>query len=302
MVDPMDNIALQARQGSVAAIIQILNEKLSDAGVRTRAMFEAGKLQLLCEAATPEQLEQSILVGRVQAMLEAIAPRNIHRVNINSRIVQEQQLLWLEEIHREPEKLLWSQEIRIRQPNPFQRWWDDRQHSDRASTKANLPKRSPKSSASQQFWRGIWGGVSLSVLLVLVGWAVTKWLGLDLLNAFQGEATPEVLPEAPPETPPAETSAPPEPPPPAVEAPDPFAQAVVLAQSAAVEGSSAQSAAEWLELAAQWQRAADLMAQVPAADPRYATAQNRVGQYQQNRQAALLQAETLQPSAEELPQ
>ena len=47
MVDSIENITKQARQGSVAAIIQVLNDKLADSGVRTRAIFEDGVLQLL---------------------------------------------------------------------------------------------------------------------------------------------------------------------------------------------------------------------------------------------------------------
>jgi hypothetical protein len=53
MRDPMDDIAQQARQGSVAAIIQTLNEQLVDVGIRTRAVLADGILQLLCEAAIP---------------------------------------------------------------------------------------------------------------------------------------------------------------------------------------------------------------------------------------------------------
>src|ERR671932_2720775 len=80
MRDPVDDIARQARQGSVAAIIQTLNEQLADVGVRTRAVFAAGVLQLLCEAATKEQLEQSVLIAQIRQILEDIAPRNIRRV------------------------------------------------------------------------------------------------------------------------------------------------------------------------------------------------------------------------------
>jgi len=108
MVAPVDNIAIQARQGSVAAIIQVLNEKLAEIGVRTRAVFTDGVLQLLCEAPKVDQLEQSTLVERIRQILEGISPRYIRRVNINTRIVREQQLLWLEEISRDPEnQLLW---------------------------------------------------------------------------------------------------------------------------------------------------------------------------------------------------
>lgn len=295
MVDPIDNIAYQARQGSVAAIIQILNEKLANSGVRVRAVFEDNKLQLLCEAATVGQLDQTVLVERVKGMLEAMSPRNIRRVSMHSRLVQEQQLLWLDEIRREPDNLLWSQEIRLRSPNPIQRWVQDMKHN-RSSTRSTLPKAAKKSD--QGFWRGIVGGVSLSLLVVVVGWAVSKWLGLGWADQVQtvltgeSEQPEEVEPEVEPEVVPVEVlpSEPEVPQPPDPPAFDPFAQAVVLAQQAADAGGEAQSAAEWLELAARWQRAADLMNQVDVDDPRYETAQNRVLLYQENRQTALAEA------------
>ena len=47
MVDRINDIAWQAHQGSVAAIIQVLNERLVMYSVRTRAVFVNGVLQLL---------------------------------------------------------------------------------------------------------------------------------------------------------------------------------------------------------------------------------------------------------------
>ncbi|MEB3337526.1 MAG: hypothetical protein VKJ46_08700, partial [Leptolyngbyaceae bacterium] len=182
MVDPIDNIAQQARQGSVAAIIQVLNEKLAGSGVRTRAFFEDGVLQLLCEAAQVSQLDQSVLVPEVQQILESISPRNIRRVNINSRIVQEQQLLWMKEIQRNPENQLWSQEIILARPNFFKQLIEDFQLRKTEANEANLSRStSPrKNRDQQQFWRGILGGASLSVFLLLAavgiyGWLNPKW-------------------------------------------------------------------------------------------------------------------------------
>ncbi|WP_416666583.1 hypothetical protein [Egbenema bharatensis] len=144
MVDSIDDIARQARQGSVSAIIQILNEKLADSGVRTRAVFEQGVLQLLCEAATPEQLEQSVLVPDVRRILEAIQPRRIRRVNINSRIVREQQLLWLEEINRDGvNQLLWSEEIVLNRPNFMQRFFRDLGDRPPLTPKPVFPRNLP---------------------------------------------------------------------------------------------------------------------------------------------------------------
>ncbi len=114
MVDIINDIAWQTRQGSVAAIIQLLNEKLVISGLRHIAIVADGVLQLLCEAATEEQLDQSTLVQEVQQILDSTVLGNIRTVNINSRIVREEQLLWLEEInHDRPSQLLWSQEITL---------------------------------------------------------------------------------------------------------------------------------------------------------------------------------------------
>ncbi len=288
MVDPMDDIARQARQGSVSAIIQLLNEKLAESGVRTRAVFGDGILQLLCEAATPEQLDQTPLVERVCQILEMIQPRNIRRININSRIVCEQQLLWLEEITREPENLLWTQAVTLKRRNPLKRLLEDwHTHQTSKSSAQKSPAMTKKQPESRLFWRGLAGGAGLSLLLLVVGWAMSDWLGLDLSSKIQAFTTQRSLPGASPE-------ATPSPPPPPNQ--DPFVQAVRIAEQAAVDGQAAKTAAEWLDLATRWQRASDLMTQVVSTDGRYQTAQNRITVYQQNSQAALAQAELLRPT------
>ncbi|GAB4153012.1 MAG: hypothetical protein Fur0046_32870 [Cyanobacteria bacterium J069] len=282
MVDPIDDIERQARQGSVSAVIQVLNERLADAGVRTRAVLDHGVLQLLCEAETPAQLDQQTLTEEVRYILERLSPQGIRRVNINSRIVREQQLLWLEDIQRDPKKqLLWSQEITLPPQNPLKRMLEDWRYN-RMVEGAKPAGQSPTEAREQkQFWRGILiGGLSLGVLALLVGWALADWLGVPLprpLEQLASPASPEVAEPAPTPSP----------------TPDPFVQAVRLAELAAQDGQSAQTSADWLDLASRWQRAADLMAQVPATDSRYTTAQNRTELYRENSNAALQQAERL---------
>lgn len=286
MIQSIDEIALQARQGSISAIIQILNEKLADSGVRTRAMLEGGVLQLLCEAPSPEQLEQTTLVERIRYLLEGISPQKIRRVNINSRIVREQQLLWLDEIQRDPQgQLLWSQEICLKRPNPLKRWQEDRKLTRDAAAIAPIPKSESRAkSAARHFWRGILvGGSSLGLLLILVGWAVSDWLGYRMPEQFLQSANEAPASPEPVDSPVAATTS----------SPDPFVEAVRLAEQAVNAGQTAQSSAEWLELASRWQKAADLMAQVPANDSRYATAQNRTVLYSQNSEAAQQRAAAL---------
>ncbi|MBD1810779.1 hypothetical protein QUA62_17680 [Microcoleus sp. MON1_C1] len=289
MANPIDDIARQAREGSVASIIQILNDELAQVGVRARAVFAEGVLQLLCEAATPQMLEESSLVDRVREILERISPHNIRRVNINSRLVREHQLLWLEEISRDPDnQLLWSQEIKLRKPNLFKRLATAHHERQALSGKRALPRMAIPRSMQQprQFQRGIVGGISLTVLLLAAVAAIYKGLNSQVPNSTQ--ATTQAVATAPSsEAKPAlkiskET---------VNSAVDSFAQAVRVAEQAATEGKTAQSREDWLVVAAKWQQASDLMAAVPSKHPRYTTALNRTALYRQNSDKAQQEAQ-----------
>ncbi|MBD2104396.1 hypothetical protein [Leptolyngbya sp. FACHB-261] len=310
-VSAVDDIFSQAHQGSVAAIIQVLNEKLADQGIRTRAVREEGVLQLLCEAAGTEQLEQSSLVERIRQILEAIAPREIRRIKINSRIVREQQLLWLEEINRDPEgQLLWSEEITLAKPSLLKRLSPSQKRPRAKFERTALPLPSPPTFIREkhQFRRGILGGVCLSLTLLLLGWSLSKWV---IPNWRLGATEAASVPSAPAPTTPApakpealakpEATVQPSVAPVAAPAPaapvavkaseDAFAAAVSLAERAAVSGQAAQTPAQWLALATQWQQASELMAQVTNTDGRYQTARNRTLLYRQNSEAALRRAQ-----------
>ncbi|MEM6837135.1 MAG: hypothetical protein AAF609_09780 [Cyanobacteria bacterium P01_C01_bin.120] len=273
----VNDVLGQARQGSVAAIIQILNEQLADSQIRTRAILADGILQLLCEAPTVEQLEQNQVVSRVQTILEDISPKNIRRVNINSRIVREQQLLWFEEITRDPEnQLLWSELIKLQQPNPIARWWRDLQQP-RTRNEIIVSDKKKQRLRQKYFARGLVGGASLCVLLLLLGWVLKH--RLEISWAQTDDRSESVATSS-------ETSAPP--------VQDDFVQAVRIAQQAVADGQNADTPAAWLDLAARWQRAADLMAEVSPDSENYSVAQDRVLAYQQNSDQALDKAENLQ--------
>jgi hypothetical protein len=287
MHQTIDDIDYQARQGSVAAIIQILNEHFADSNIRTRAVQDNGVLQLLLEAPQAEQLPQNEVVEDVRQVLESISPRGITRVNINSRIVREQQLLWLDEIKRDPQNsLLWSEPITLNRPNFIVRFWQDlRAPRQRNLYLDDVPSRTKRSSSQLAFWRGLIGGASICLLLLIVGWTMKDWLGLQLGPALPGTEETEVEAETPPTSEPSPTPVPDQ---------DPFVLAVRIAQQSVEDGKSATTAAAWLDLAARWQRASDLMAEVPPEDERYAIAQDRIAAYASNKEMALQEAENLQ--------
>ncbi|MEQ8536687.1 MAG: hypothetical protein RIB93_04385 [Coleofasciculus sp. D1-CHI-01] len=287
MHDSMDDIAKQAHQGSVAAIIQILNQQLADDRVRTRAVFADGVLHLLCEAPVVEPLERSVLINHIQKILEDIAPRNIRRVNINSRIVQEQQLLWLEEISRNPDHLLWSQEIVLSKPNLLQQWIKAfKSPKVEPKKKTQLPQvSSRKVKQNPRFQRHFVSGISVLVLLLLAGWLVyDRLIPSPYASTTPQEPTPPPTPVSPSTTAPSTTATP----------SDPFTQAVRLAIEADAEGKTANTAAQWLDIAARWEKASTLMSSVNPDHPRYETARDRVILYRQNSQLAQQQAKQRQ--------
>lgn len=277
LVDPSDDIFEQAASGSVAAIVQVLNQRLADRGVRTRAMVDAGWLQLLCESVQRSALDRATLIDQVRDILEDIDPAKIRRVQINSRLAREQQLLWLDDIRRQPKQLLWSEPIRLRRSNPFRRLW--KSHEQRRQRRVIPIARSRPSvpfRRSSGFGRGIAIGL---VIAMLVGLGYRQW------SAMNGVATKDAPVNAPvnapvpndsPTTSSDDVTTEPAP------IADPFAAAVTLATQAAIDGQTATSASEWLDLSARWQRAAELMDQLPADDPRYNTARERAVLYRQN--------------------
>ncbi|EKV03265.1 hypothetical protein Lepto7375DRAFT_5553 [Leptolyngbya sp. PCC 7375] len=261
----------QAQDGSVAAIIQILNDRLANNGIRTRAVFVDNVLQLLCEAPTNEQLEKSVVVENIRNILENIAPRRIRRVKINSRLVQEQQLLWLEEISRAPDNhLLWAEMITLKQPHWVKRTLRDLR---RPKLRTDMPEGASKSDLRQRksFLGNIIGGLSVALLLI----GITAW-------AYKRLATAPSVTDASKQTASAHLPLP--------ESYDSFARAVRIAEQAAKDGSTAETSSDWLALAARWQQASDLMAEVPLADERYQIAQDRVSAYRSNSESLLQKA------------
>lgn len=348
MSNPANEAFGQARQGSVAAIIQVLNERLSDAGIRTRAVVADGILQLLCEAQSTEQLEQRAVVSRVRQILENISPQRISKVKINSRLVKEEQLLWLEEINRDPDNaLLWSETITLKRPFFIKRWIRDRHLKPAAPVIRDISEPSPTQGSLS---KKVLGGLGLVLLVLATGWLFREDLsqvgqpedseviagaetdlpplpdqsnnsadspasqsGSDQSEATQsdtpannsdssaGDRTANTTPETPPPSEPV-ASAPQTNTPAATDAPpnttgataDAFAEAVRIANQAATDGQKASTVAEWLDLASRWQRASDLMAQIPEGNEQYTAARERVTSYAQNSEMALAQAAALQ--------
>ncbi len=263
-----DDVYRQACGGSIAAIVQILNQKLARDQIRTRAVIAGGSLQLLCEAPSPDDLDRDRIVDRVRSILEHLSPRGIRKVQLYARLVQEQQLLWLEAIQRDPDDLLWSEPLILKRSHWFRWITRDLQGRQRSTALPSLGSTLPGKAARTQFWVGAAGGTVLGILLLgAIAWNF-KWISVG----------------NPPSAPTANTST------------DPFVKAVRLAETAAIAGQTAKTRQQWLDLANQWQAAAELMEQVTPDDRRAATARDRAQRYRQNSAQARQQA-SLIPAA-----
>ncbi|MGD1809752.1 hypothetical protein ACP6PL_30605 [Dapis sp. BLCC M126] len=286
MTNQTNDIFAQARRGSVAAIIQVLNEQLATLDVRIRAIFSDGVLQVLCEAPQLQQLEKSNIVEEVKQTLEEISPRNIQQVKINSRIIQEQKLLWLEDITKDQEnQLLWSQEITLTRPNIFKQIANNWQTNKPKTTKIPLSKTvySTGMPKQNQFQPDVIGIFFLSLLMLTLGIQVNRWFnlsGIDKITASENTVSQSPSPtnKKSAENTEAKSKA-------------AFTQAVRLAQKAVADGKVAQSQEEWLAIAKTWQQAAELMASVAPSYLQYDVAVNRAKLYQKNSEIAKKEAE-----------
>ncbi|TVQ52724.1 MAG: hypothetical protein EA366_13920 [Spirulina sp. DLM2.Bin59] len=288
----MDDVMRQAQQGSMAAIIQILNEALIEQRVRTRAVLADRVLQLLCEANTAEQLEPSTIIPKIRATLESLEPPKIHRVKLYGRIAQEQQLHWLEDVTRNPEsELLWSEELVLRRSLWFRRWF---QHLQIALTpdqtlpavELNVPVLR---HGLPPLLRNTLGLALLCGVSFMTGWGYHNWQAqMEQMPAPATTTTEAATPEPAPTTVVLDPNGVP------VNSDDPFADAVRLAEQMSTAGQTAETASQWAALAEQWQQAANLMKAVPQNHPRYATAQERALTYTEYSQVAQQQANARQ--------
>ncbi|MCT7982983.1 hypothetical protein NG796_06720 [Laspinema sp. A4] len=138
--------------------------------------------------------------------------------------------------------------------------------------------------------------VPLVLLIVALGGGAAYWFlmkGQETPTPASDSADPAAETPAPatdpaPAPPPAPATQSPAPTPAPTPAPapapaaNPFAEAVRRATQAAEQSLTAQTQAEWNQIAVLWQEASDLMSQVPETSANYPNAQPRVGQYQQN--------------------
>jgi hypothetical protein len=275
----MNDINKQAHKGRIAAIIEILNQEMTDLGVTNRAIYINNILQLLCEAKNAESLEKSIVVSKVRGILESISPPNIRRVHINSRIRQEKQLLWLEDITQDPEnQLLWSEKIILKKPNIFYKISGSNPRDSAIESLSNQPK-------SSQIQQNLIWAIAVTVVLILMGFLLYNALQFQLLESLQSQSQNDI--KSSPQPPEILSSA------------QQFSRGVKIAEEAASEGKFADTRQEWLEIAQKWQQAADSMEVVSPDFERYATAQNRAALYRRNQEQAQQEEVQQEPTDEE---
>lgn len=118
----------------------------------------------------------------------------------------------------------------------------------------------------------VMGGVTAMVLVALIWVAYSRYNTSRSTQPISSTATPSTTTDS---------------------GRDPFVEAVRIAERATDETKAADSQADWFAIEYQWQRAAELMADVPTEHDQYAIAQNRIDLYRNNSEYARQQAEAL---------
>ena len=131
--------------------------------------------------------------------------------------------------------------------------------------------------------------IPLVILVPLVALAVLHFTGIFRLPFLGGSQTDSSTPntvESPAGSPSPTTSSPasgsPSPSPEGPSGEEIWKNATATAYGAAVKAGEAQTRAEWNEVASDWQKAIDLMKDVPESNPNYQTAQQKAEEYQNN--------------------
>lgn len=297
-----NNLIQLAHQGSVKAIMEVLNKQLQDTGVSTRVALGAnGVLEILCEAGHPENLDKRVIVSRIQRSLDQLSPRPFRQVHIQSCLTNDVQSLWVSTLSFDARrKLLWSEKIQIRHLSWLKRtlraWGIKLPKSKRKKRAAKLgftataPSSGSRSEPNKSEQKAPSFHLSPKSKLVAgaIAAGVCGWLSHDwwqLKTQVQGEQhhsngttmTQTTTVNS------SELSF------------EPFNQAVRLAIQASNGGQSATTYGEWVDLANRWQQASELMKLVAPSHPRYAEAQERVLSYRQNSELALAKAKALAP-------
>ncbi|NJN73032.1 MAG: hypothetical protein HC799_09620 [Limnothrix sp. RL_2_0] len=281
----MDNIIQLAQQGSIKAIMQILNKQLRDAGVNTKiASGDHGVLEILCEAGHPENLDKHRIVDCIQRSLDQIAPRTFQKVHIQSRLTNDTQALWVSTLSQgERRKLIWSEDILINHISWVQKLLKDLGIKSPAQPPVKKRQRGNQKNAVDHWFKGDRQGWVIigAIAAVSIGWAARDWALLKTQVQLQSTTNPTQ--NAPRNSDNTSDF-------------DAFNQSVRLATQAANGGKTATTYGEWLDLANRWQQASDLMKRIPQDHPRYTEAQERVLSYRQNSEVALAKAKMLTPN------
>jgi hypothetical protein len=300
-----------ARKGQPEAIAAVVNHAIQSQGITAKAVLKDGSLLLLLESATVP--DPTALVPFIKNGLTELGIQSVPTLKIYGRKHGDRLPAWQEEIDIEPPEdfldpdddpilgedpdmfadddemlsedpdLMSDDEDLLPEEDNFMPEEDFEESEDEEYLEEEEDIPSGKPQGQKWYQNKILLLVPLIVLIVFAGGGAAYWY----LMRNQGATTSDPADPAP-ETP-AETAAPAgDPAPTATPAPavNSFAEAVRRATQAANLSQTAQTQAEWNQIATLWQEASDLMGQVPETSPNYADAQPRVNSYRQNAEVA----------------
>ncbi|HEY9619632.1 MAG TPA: hypothetical protein V6C78_04640 [Crinalium sp.] len=294
------NILELAKQGDARAIAALMNRYLQPKGITATAALEDSCLQIWLES---EQIpNQPTLVEFVQKGMSNLGVETIRTVKLYGVQTGEPSPVWKEDIDLSPslnvlEPVASAQETsaspeRLEAIQASQAYSEIHTGStpevDVAQPEAEIPDQPSPAPAGTQgvtAMQGInWKLIIGLIIIALISFLSVAIVGKFLLEPKRQQSQPEPTSTSEPVTQPSTEPSASSTPSPSTDATsgNPLEQARALGLSAAVNTQTANTKAEWDKVIADWQEAIRLLGQVPNGDANYATAQQKISEYQRN--------------------
>lgn len=307
-----NNLRELAKQGDPKVISEIINHSLQKKGINVQVARDNGCLEVTLESNQVSN-QQAALVEFIKTGIVKLGVESIHTIKVYGVQAGDETPVWEEEIllgtppdnpipemeeiseaedFPEPLDEL-DEEVEADYETETEEDYDDEGEYDEEEIEYDEGETEEEEEESQPQPQKKKTPLILAILLLILlvpvaTLAALHFSGIYVLPFLSGSKSEETKADttdsststaSPPDS---QASASPKPTKSPTTVSDPWYFAVTNAQSAAKKAQTAKTQSEWNAVANDWQKAVDLMKEVPQSHPNYQKAQEKIPEYQNN--------------------
>lgn len=306
---PPNNLRELAKQGDPKVISSIINHSLQKKGINVQVAKDNGCLEITLESDRVSH-QKPALVEFIRTGIVKLGVESIHTIKVYGVETGDQTPVWEEEIilgtppinsipeiediseEKFPESLDEETEEDYEDYEDAQNYEteadedyeDDQDYDEEEHDEEDEEQLSQTSQPQNKKTPLILAILLLIIVVPVAALAALHFSGIYVLP-FLGQSNSETTTTDTPDT--AESSTPKASPPDTQTSEsskpanaDPWYNAVSSAQSAAQKAQTAKTNADWNAVVSDWQKAVELMKEVPESNPNYQKAQTKIPEYQ----------------------